>query len=131
MILLDTHAVLWWQAGGERLSARVAREIARADAVFVSPVSCWEVATLLRLGRISLDRELALWVRDLFAQEQVSVAPLSPEAAAYAGSMGDFHGDPADRLLYATARELVAPLATKDSRIRSYASSRRGVRTIW
>lgn len=132
MILLDTHVILWWQAGGDRLSARAAREIARADTVLVSPVSCWEIATLTRKGRIGLDRELHAWIRDLLGAEQVQVAALTSEAAATAGLLGDpFPGDPADRLLWATASDLLVPLLTKDEAIRAYAAEAGGVRVIW
>ena len=56
MILLDTHAVLWWQAGSERLSATARRTIAAAGTILVSPVSFWEIALLVAKGRIGLDR---------------------------------------------------------------------------
>lgn len=133
MILLDTHALLWWQAGGARLSARAAREIARAAAILVSPVSCWEVAVLLVKGRISLDRDVYVWVRDLFREDRVEPAPLSPQAAVGAGLLAteDFPGDPADRFLYATARDLAVPFVTKDNGIRSYARRMRDVRAVW
>lgn len=133
MLLLDTHVLLWWQAGGQRLSQRCAREIARADKVLVSPIACWEVATLVTKGRVGLDRDPYTWVLDLFADEHVALAPLSPQSAVGAGLLGQsgFHGDPADRLLYATARELVVPLATKDIGIRSYAKATGDVRTVW
>lgn len=133
MILLDTHVILWWQAGGERLSKRAAREIARADSVLVSPISCWEIATLLVKGRISLDRDLHQWVEDLISDEQVNLAPLSSSAAVAAGLLTreGFTGDPADRLLYATAMESLVPLVTKDKSIRSHAIRAKDVRVIW
>ena len=49
-MLLDTHGILWWQAGGERLSAVARRAIAAAQLLLVSPVSCWEVALLAEKG---------------------------------------------------------------------------------
>lgn len=133
MILFDTHALLWWQAGGQRLSKRASREIARAETVLVSPISCWEVATLLEKGRIALDRDIYTWVADLFAEEHVEVAALSPQAAVGAAELTrqDFGGDPADRFLYATARELRVPFVSKDESIRRYASKARDVRVIW
>lgn len=132
MILLDTHVVLWWRAGDRRLSARARREIERADVRAISPVTCWEVALLERRGRISLDRPTLEWVRDLFAEDRVEQAELTPGAAAAAGLLpDDFPGDPADRLLYATARELAVPLVTKDTHLIDYARSAREVRTIW
>lgn len=133
MMLLDTHALLWWQAGGRLLSRRAAREIARADTLLVSPVSCWEVAMLSSRGRIALDREIELWVADLFQEDAVAVAPLSVTAAVAAARLGEegFHGDPADRFLYATARELRVPLVTKDRHMHRHAAASRGVRLIW
>ena len=133
MILLDTHVLLWWQAGGERLSVRAAREIARADTVLVSPISCWEVTMLLAKGRIVLDRDVHAWVSDLFAAENIEPAELSPQAAVGAGLLASagFPGDPADRFLYATARDLLVPLVTKDGGIRGYARRTGDVRTVW
>ncbi len=130
-VLLDTHALVWWQAGGDRLSAP-ARRMIDGEALLVSPLSCWEVATLARLGRIALDREAGLWVRDLYQDDRISVAPLTPESAAWAGSLGEaFPGDPIDRLLYATARDLRVPFLTKDERLHAYAADAGDVRTVW
>lgn len=133
MILLDTHALLWWKAGGTRLSERAAREIARAETLLVSPISCWEIATLRRLGRIDLDRETHAWFRDLFTAERVEEALLSSHAAIDAAELvkEGFHGDPADGFLYATAREHLVPLLTKDERIARFASQSGDVRVVW
>src|SRR5690349_14871069 len=75
----------------------------------ISPITCWEVAMLVEKGRVALDRPLARWVDDLVASE-VDVAELTPAIAAAAGVLDDFHGDPADRLIYATAAERGLPL---------------------
>lgn len=133
MILLDTHVVVWWKADGRRrLSARADREIERARSRFISPVSCWEIALLERRGRIALDRPMMSWVRDLFTEDGVVPADLTPIAATAAGLLpDDFPGDPADRLLYATAQELAVPFVTKDVSIREYAARAGDVRTIW
>ncbi len=134
-MLLDTHALLWWQAGPEakRLSARARKAITDASAVLVSPISCWETTMLLVKGRIALDRDVYQWTRDLFAQDSVMEAPLSPQTAIAAGLLArdGFRGDPADRLLYATARVLRVPLVSKDQAIRSFARGRRDVTVIW
>jgi PIN domain nuclease of toxin-antitoxin system len=129
-VLIDTHALLWWQAGGARLSRAARRAIDEADSVLVSPLTCWEVATLERLGRIALDRDPARWVHDLYDTDRIVVAPLSPAAAAWAGSLGDdFTGDPIDRLLYASSRDLRVPLVSKDTRLHAFA--RADVRVVW
>ena len=131
-VLLDTHALLWWQAGGGRLSRAATNAIDAADAVLVSPLTCWEVSTLHRLGRIVLDREPATWIRDLLASDRIVTAPISPEAATWAGSLDEaFPGDPIDRLLYATARDRRVPLVTKDERLHAFAASGREVGVIW
>ncbi len=87
---------------------------------------------LLRLGRIRLDRDLLDWVTDLFS-EGIALAELTPRAAVNAGSWSpdEFPGDPADRLIYATARELRAPLISKDEGMHSIAADRGDVRVIW
>ncbi|MGH8932502.1 MAG: type II toxin-antitoxin system VapC family toxin [Egibacteraceae bacterium] len=130
---MDTHAVLWWQAGGTRLSQRASREIAKADVIWISPISCWEIATLLAKGRIELDREIYTWVRDVFSDERIKPATLTPQAAVGAALLGQrgFHGDPADRFLCATARELSVPLVTKDESIQVFATRAGDFKTIW
>lgn len=130
--LLDTHTLLWWQAGGERLSAVARRAIDDAEALFVSPVTCWEVATLARLGRVALDRPPSVWVQDLFRDRRIVPAPLGPEAAAWAGTLpADFPGDSIDRLLYATARDLRVPLVSKDEQLRAFVGARGDVTLLW
>lgn len=129
-VLLDTHALLWWQAGGARLSRTARRAIEGAETVLVSPLTCWEVATLERLGRVVLDRDPALWVHDLYDTDRIGVAALSPAAAAWAGALGAaFTGDPIDRLLYATARDLRVPLVSKDARLHAFATG--DVSVVW
>lgn len=132
MILLDTHVLLWWQAGGERLSSRAAREIAKAKKVLLSPISFWEITTLLGKGRIAIDRDPYIWLEELMLDDQVEVTPLSARTALAAGLLpNDFPGDPADRMLYATARDLLIPLVSKDFGLRSYARTTKEVRVIW
>ncbi len=99
----------------------------------ISPISCWEVATLLRLGRIELDRPLGLWVARLVDDPRSAISPLSAAAAAWAGALGDgeFPGDPADRLIVATARELRVPLVSKDDRLRAFAATERDFDVVW
>lgn len=131
-VLLDTHVLLWWQAGGERLSRAAAGAIDGSSTILISPLTCWEVATLRRLGRIVLDRELAAWVSDVLSGARMAIADLSPEAAAWAGGLdGSFPGDPIDRLLYATARDRRVPLVTKDEPLRAFAEQTHDVAVIW
>ncbi len=88
---------------------------------------------MLGKGRIALDRDVYLWVLDLFSLDEVELAPLTPQVAVAAALLGPagFHGDPADRFLYATALEHSVPLVTKDELIRSHADKTGDIRTIW
>ncbi len=129
MILLDTHTWIWWVSDPSKLSTKAAAAIDYAAAVAVSPISCWELATKARLGKLQLDRAPSVWVKHALARPRSTVADLTPEISTRAGGLDadSFHGDPADRLIVATAIELGAELVTKDRKIRAY----EGVRTVW
>lgn len=130
MTLLDTHVLVWWIEGARRLSPRATAAI-EERAPLVSPISFWELAVLVEQGRISIDRDLSRWCRDLLASGTVRVAPLTAMAAVSAARLPGFHGDPADRLIYATARELGVSLVSKDSKIQDYARERGDVEVLW
>lgn len=128
MIVLDTHAWLWWVADPRCLSQRARVAIQDTDHVGVCAISCWEVATLIRRGRIALDREARAWVEQALADEHVEALPLTPQIAVAAGGLDDrFPGDPADRLIYATAVSLDMRLVTKDAALRRFDRAR----TLW
>jgi PIN domain nuclease of toxin-antitoxin system len=129
VILLDTHAWIWWVSAPDQLSPAARAAIAAASTVGVSPISCWEIATKASRGRLQLDRDVDAWVRQALAMERVEVAALTADAAVKAGTLGaeGFHGDPADRMIAATAMLRGVELVTKDAKIREFP----GVRTIW
>ena len=127
MIVLDTHAWMWWASNDRHLPAAARRRIEAADEVGVAAISCWEVAMLVRQGRVELDREALSWVRDALALPRVAFLELTPAIAVRAATLEWEHRDPADRLIVTTALMFGVPLLTKDERIRSW----RGVPTIW
>lgn len=129
-VLVDTHAVLWWQAGSDLLSAAAAESIAAATRVLVSPITFWEIAMLVEKGRVALDRPVAAWANDMSSGE-VDVATLTPQIAVDAGQLAQFHGDPADRLIFSTAARLGVPLVSKDRRMADHAELTRAVRVVW
>jgi PIN domain nuclease of toxin-antitoxin system len=123
-ILLDTHAWIWLAEGQvDRLSAAcvtLLRE-AHADArLYVSPISVWEVARLVRKGRVGLTQDVRAWVGRAFT-EGIRFAQLTPDIALDSGLLPDVPPrDPADQMLIATARALGAALVTRDSEILDY-----------
>jgi PIN domain nuclease of toxin-antitoxin system len=131
---VDTHALLWWQARHRRLSRAARAAIERADEVLISAITCWEVGTLVGAGRVRLDRSVTDWFSDLEADRRLRLLPLSPQSAlvAYDLQRASFHGDPADRMIYATAVEQNAPLVTKDERIAEFAArASPPVKVVW
>ena len=120
--LLDTHVWLWWLLGSDRLAHRergaLDRLAARAD-LRLAAVSLWEAQMLYAKGRLVLDRPFAVWIREAAAAAVIEIAPLDVEIViALNGLPASFHGDPADRLIVATARAHRIPLATYDRVIR-------------
>jgi PIN domain nuclease of toxin-antitoxin system len=122
VIVLDTHAWLWWLTAPERLSDRARAAIDHTPNVGVSTLSAWEITMLLARGRISLDRDVDTWVRQALAQPRVEALAPSAEIAVAAGLLDsrEFPGDPIDRLVYATARAANGTLITRDEAIRAF-----------
>lgn len=118
MTVLDTHVWLWWIDDDPRLSPAAREAIEATDEVGISTISVWEVATLERLGRIRLLPDLRMWVRRALARRGATPVPLTPEIALAAGALlPPFPGDPADRLVYATAVVTDSQLVSGDRRI--------------
>ncbi|MDO8362116.1 MAG: type II toxin-antitoxin system VapC family toxin [Actinomycetota bacterium] len=130
-LLLDTHTLLWWQAGSDRLSPRAKRAIDGAPRLFLSAISLWELAALVQHGRIALDRPTQIWVHDLLADGIVTLAELTPTIAVAAAQLDEFTGDHADRIIYATAVHTGLPLCTKDDRLSDYARANGDVTILW
>lgn len=107
MILLDTHALWWYEEGNLRLGSQASRVIERAfeenDAV-VSAISFWEVAMRVQKRQLDFLSDVAAWRRDLTARG-LNEIPVDGGIAVRAGLLQDMHGDPADRLIVATALE--------------------------
>ena len=126
-MLIDTHFVLWYLTNDGRLTKAEIALIGRAlldSAVYVSVISFWEIAMLVRKQKIAL----AMPLRELFdsinATEEIHCLPLSAEISIEGNSLpGTFHPDPADRILVATARLHRIPLLTRDTQILNYGSA--------
>ncbi|MBI4756304.1 MAG: type II toxin-antitoxin system VapC family toxin [Betaproteobacteria bacterium] len=131
MILLDTHVLVWWLAQAPQLSAAAKRAIqkhSRHGEIAVSTISVLEIATAVRRGRLQFSVPIAQWLADMRCIPELRLEPVSADIAALAGSLPEpMHGDPADRIIAASATVLGAALVTADDRLRSIP----GIRTIW
>ena len=129
--LLDTHAWLWWVTEDRRLSKRAGEAITTAlgeNALWLSFISVWEIAKKVEKGQIVLDRPLDEWFDLATIRDGLHMAELTrPVLVESCRLPGDFHGDPADQMIVATARHSGAVLVTKDRAIRDYEH----VRSIW
>jgi len=119
VIVLDTHAWLWWQTAEEKLSSRAQTEIDGADRIGICTISCYEVARAAARGRIRLDREARAWISQALSVEGVEPLELTHRIAADAGALGpEFPGDPVDRVIYATTVAHRTRLVTRDRELR-------------
>lgn len=124
MIILDTHVWVHWVNEDAMLAAAHRRMIEANESVGVgvSIISCWEIATLVSVGRLALSIPPLEWVEAALRYPGVRLLELTPSIVVDSTQLpGTFHRDPADRLLVATARAFASPLLTRDERILSYA----------
>jgi PIN domain nuclease of toxin-antitoxin system len=121
-VLLDTHAWVWAEEDDASLGPHTRKQLLRAETgIFVSAISTLELAQLMFRGRITLRSPVTQWVRISLENLKAESLELSHEIAAAAYSLpGEIHGDPADRILIATARLLKLTLITADTRILEY-----------
>jgi PIN domain nuclease of toxin-antitoxin system len=113
VVLLDTHVVHWWSAEPERVSAPARKALEAADELAVAAISWFELAWMARHERITLNIPIRSWLEGLAAQ--VRTLGVTPAIADMAVALpATFPGDPADRLIYATAVEHDLRLVTKD-----------------
>lgn len=118
-VILDSHVVHWWSSEPDRVSAAASRAISEADELAVADISWFELAWLAKHERIVVTVPIPAWLQQLAAQ--VRTIPVTPAIAAAAVALrASFPGDPADRLIYATAVEHGWRLITKDQRLRAH-----------
>lgn len=122
MLLLDTHVLVWLDEGNPRLGKNALETINESLAsaqLGVATISFWEIAMLIDKQRLTMQTKLADWRFDLLQAGLLEI-PLRGATAIHAGQLPLFHGDPADRLIVATAIESDATLMTADEKILSW-----------
>ena len=125
MIILDTHALIWSVDDNARLGKNtrtLIEESLERDGVLVSAITPWEIALLTEKGRLRLGQEVGAWLEAVLSLPSVRLAPIEPQIALDSVRLpGDFHTDPADRIIVATARHFDMTLVSADQAILSYA----------
>jgi len=123
MILLDTHIWVWWVNDPNKLNPATLHYLDELPptSIFISNISCWEIAKLVEKGRIELSEPLPVWFDLAIDRAGITVIDIDRSIIMDACSLpGAFHNDPADQLITATARVKSIPLLTADHKILSY-----------
>jgi len=126
MIVLDTHILIWLNDDAVRLSNAAREAVRMEDELGVSAISLWEVSMLQQYGRIELGLPLETWLEKACSQPKIRILPISVAVATRTTRL-EMHGDPADRLIVASALVHQCALVTKDENIQNT----KIVRTIW
>lgn len=131
MIVLDTHAWIWWASSPERLSRRAGKAVDKAVSdgeLYISSISAWEVALLAERGRLQLTMPVEEWIALSEGLPFVNFVPVDNSIAVRSVQLpGRLHNDPADRIIISTSISLGAAVVTMDKKIRNYSH----VNAIW
>ena len=121
-LLLDTHVWLWWLTGSPQMPKREREaldRLAASELPFIAAISIWAAQMLVSRARLIPSEPFDPWIRRMTAPDTVRILPLDSDIVVSLHALpASFHGDPADRLIVATARTHALTLATHDSAIR-------------
>jgi len=126
-LLLDTHVLIWLLEGHSQLDnkcKKIINHAAQNSCVNIAAISTWEVSMLVMKQRIVLEKPLLTWLNQMLSLPGINLKELTPEIAVESCSLPSnhtFQGDPADRLIVATARVHGLTLLTHDKKILNYA----------
>jgi len=132
VILLDTHALVWWVADPKRIPAKARRAVDSAvkssESLAVSSISIWEIAMLVARKRLAFTIDAESWIASVEALPFFTFIPVDNRIAVRSVELEKFpHRDPADRIIVATALGLGALVVTADARLREY----KPLATVW
>ena len=132
MIVIDTHVLVWWVNGSSTLSTNANKAIqdtlTNGNEIIISSISAWEIAMFIKKGRLILNMDAESWLDEVSQIAGVRFMPVDNEIGIKSTLLpGEFHKDPADRMIVTTARKLAVPLVTADQKIIDYEH----VTTVW
>jgi PIN domain nuclease of toxin-antitoxin system len=129
MILLDTHVWFYWVNDNiEQLSQPALKSMQTNATMAVSIISCWEIAMLVSKNRLRLSLDVQYWINQALKYPRIKLMDIDPEIVVLSTRLpGEFHSDPADRLIVATCMKHAIPLVTKDQKIHAW----QNIKTIW
>ncbi|OWO96145.1 twitching motility protein PilT [Rhizobium esperanzae] len=130
-LLLDTHAWAWSLTGDKRLSAKAIALIEKAETILVSPISLFEIAQKVRVGKWPEMQPFVGRLPDLLQEQGAIAAALTPDVCLAAAMMDWAHGDPFDRFLAATAMENGIPIISADTIFDELAGNQFWIARFW
>jgi PIN domain nuclease of toxin-antitoxin system len=123
VIVLDTHIWVWWAHEPGNLTQRQIDEVKKNERniIGISAISCWEIAKLVEYNRLELPLPLDEWFNNALNYPGIQLFNLTPVIAIESTRLpGEFHRDPADQIITATARVHGCPIITSDRKILEY-----------
>lgn len=127
-ILIDTHIWIWLISGDTSIKqnvVKVLRETANNGMLYLASISLWEICMLETKGRLILDQPIQKWLTSAIEKSKINILDISPEITIESTNLpGSFHGDPADRIIVATARINNLVLTTRDNKIIEYSENK-------
>ncbi len=126
-VVIDTHIWVFYVARMyDQLSALALAGLKQAETLHVSAISCWEVALLVKKGRLGIDN-VTEWIQDALHFPRIKLLNLTPEILTHSVFLENLHADPADRMIVASCNLASMPLVTADRRIQEWGA----IETIW
>lgn len=120
MILLDTSALIFWTLDPEKLTSAASEAIQSSEQVMLSSISIWEIGIKVKKGRLEIPYVIDEYVRELKTVQKVEILTIDEAVWLKSLALDWAHGDPADRVIVATAVLNACPLVTSDQTIRAF-----------